>query len=214
MGEPEIGRSPRIRRALLATAILVAGTLGARGDYAAQCADTANPQIAIPACNRVISDRQADATTFANRGLAHLKLYKYDEAAADLTAGPEQASWYRARAEALSARRQWERAAADVTAAIRLGDDSATVAMVEDLWPVRDIVLHMDRYAAFTLLSALAGAAWWGLGRVLRVAFRYGARRRRKAHSRPGELRAPRRPLFAARSRLYCVCRPHGRLWR
>jgi hypothetical protein len=50
-----------MRRTLpLAAVVLVAGTLSALGDYAAQCADTANPEIAIPACNRVVSDRQAD----------------------------------------------------------------------------------------------------------------------------------------------------------
>ena len=33
----------------------------------------------------------------------------------------------------------------------------------------------MDCYGAFTtLLSALAGAAWWSIGRALRATFRYG----------------------------------------
>jgi hypothetical protein len=47
--------------------------------------------------------------------------------------------------------------------------------VAEDLWPMQDIALPMDRCVAFTtLLSALAGAAWWAAGRALRAIWRYG----------------------------------------
>jgi hypothetical protein len=50
------------------------------------------------------------------------------------------------------------------------GGAAVAIAVVEDLWPTRDIVLQIDRHTATTLLAALAGAAWWGIGRGLGAA--------------------------------------------
>jgi hypothetical protein len=75
----------------------------------------------------------------------------------------------------------WIKAAGGIAAAVLIRNRAAgvaaavAIAVVEDLWPMRDMVLQMDRHAAFAaLLSALAGAAWWGIGRGLGAAFRYG----------------------------------------
>jgi hypothetical protein len=71
----------------------------------------------------------------------------------------------------------WIKAAGGIAAAVLIRNRAAgvaaavAIAVVEDLWPMRDMVLQMDRHAAFAaLLSALAGAAWWGIGRGLGAA--------------------------------------------
>lgn len=108
-----------------------APTRGASIDTS-QCADTANPEVAIPACTRLSENRELDsqtkATALGNRGAARKLLGQYEQAIEDLALAialePDNPQYYCQRGEVLWRYRKYPDAIADFTSALQQRSNS------------------------------------------------------------------------------------------
>jgi serpin B len=118
-----------IGRVLLATMALAAFTLPALADDWKECANVADEEPAIAACNRLISggklSRVDRATVYSNRGAAYLNLGDYELAMRDLNEalhldGRSAHAFYN-RGATYFFKREYDKAIVDLSRALRLG---------------------------------------------------------------------------------------------